>query len=552
MLYSRLLGKTLRDKPRNADSPSHQLLLRAGFVRTTEAGGLLLLPLGQRVLARIRAILSAEWKSRGSAEVEFSAGRQATNSDLDRSLRYQRSEAGIAYPFSDHHEAALAMLSGNLGVSYRDLPLLVTGKRWVYREEARPNWGLLAAPAFLLHAAYAFGPTDADVANHLDQIGDTYCRVLDRVGITAFALASGDHPPTTEWAVDTDLAARPLLVCDTCGYRSPGEAAVSRTPEWPQDSEAGVTEAVYGPGLIQVEPLSKFLGIPVHQTTKTMLFEAGGRVVAACVAGIYGVSETKLKRVLGCRSMSLAAPETVRELTNSEVGYAGPVGLPESVEVIWDLSTEHRTNFEAGANLTDHHRINLNFGRDVARPAKFFDIRASQPGESCAHCVQATLTARGSIALGHTSHLGTAYSELLGAKFLDAEKTTRPLPVGCAGLDLTCVLAAIVEQNRDDRGIVWPASVAPFAAHLVSLPPAETAAGAIYRSLSEAGVAVLWDDRPESAGVKFGDADLIGIPVRLVLSKRTGEKVEWKARSAELGELITTDEVLERLRLAPR
>lgn len=371
--------------------------------------------------------------------------------------------------------------------------------------------------------------------------------MLERVGIAAFALVSGGDPPTTEWAIETELAARPVMVCESCGYRAPAETAVSRTPEWPQDPQPGVTEAVYGPGLIQVEPLSKFLGIPVHQTTKTMLFEVGGRVVAACVAGIYGVSEAKLRRVLGCRTLALASPEAVRELTNAEVGYAGPVGLPESVEAIWDLSTEHRTNFEAGANLTHHHRINLNFGRDVARPAKFFDIRMSQPGEGCRQCEQGTLAARGAIGLGHVSQLGSVYSELLGAKFLDAEKTTRPLPAGCAGLDLACVLAAIVEQNRDARGIVWPPAVAPFAAHLVSLPPAEVAAGALYQRLSEAGAEVLWDDRPESAGVKFGDADLIGIPVRLVLSKRTGEQVEWKARSAERGELIGTEEVLERL-----
>jgi prolyl-tRNA synthetase len=547
MLYSRLFGKTLRDKPRNADSLSHQLLLRAGFVRPTEAGGFLLLPLGRRVLERIRTVLAEEWSRCECAPVEFSGGRQASNSDLERRLSYQRREVGVDVPFGDHHEAALAMLAGNLGVSYRDLPLVLAGERWVYREEARPNWGLLAAPGFLFHSAYAFGTSEAAIAGHLQRIGDAYRRVLERVGIAAFALPSGGGQPGTEWALETELAARPVLACERCGYRAPADTAVSRTPLWPQDSEPGVTEAVYGPGLIQVEPLSKFLGIPVHQTTKTMLFEAGGRVVAACVAGVYGVSEEKLRRVLGCRTLALASPEAVRQLTSAEVGYAGPVGLPESVEAIWDLSTEHRTNFEAGANLTDHHRINLNFGRDVPRPAKFFDIRKSGTGEGCAQCEAGTLAARGAIGLGHITPLGTMYSELLGAKFLDADKTTRPLPAGCAGLDLTCVLAAIVEQNRDARGIAWPASVAPFAAHLVSLPPAEAAAGALYRRLSEAGVEVLWDDRPESAGVKFGDADLIGIPVRLVLSKRTGEQVEWKARSAERGELIGAEEVLERL-----
>ena len=548
MRYSRLFGKTIRDKPRNADSLSHQLLLRAGFVRPTEAGGFLLLPLGWRVLERVRAILAEEGKACGFVPVEFSCGRQSTNSDLERSLNYHRREAGSEYPFAEHHEAALAMLSGNLALSYRDLPLLVAGERWVHREEARPNWGLLAAPGFLFHSAYAFGAGEAEVSGRLERIGDTYQRVLERVGIEAFRLSSGGDRPTTEWAIETELAARPVLVCEGCGYRAAAETAVSRAPEWPQDTEPGVTEAVYGPGLVQVEPLSKFLGIPVHQTTKTMLFEAGGRVVAACVAGIYGVSEAKLKRVLGCRSLALASPEAVRKLSNAEVGYAGPVGLPESVETIWDLSTEHRTNFEAGANQTDHHRINLNFGRDVARPAKFFDIRMSQEGERCAQCEQGTLAARRAIGFGHVSLPGSVYAELLGAKFLDADKRTRPLSVGCAGLDLACVLAAIVEQHHDSRGIAWPPGVAPSVAHLVSLPPAEAAAEALYQRLSEAGVEVLWDDRTESAGVKFGDADLIGIPIRLVLSKRTGDQVEWKTRTAEQGDLIAVEEVVVRLK----
>ena len=372
MRYSKLFGKTVRDKPRNADSESHQLLLRAGFVRPAAGGGFLLLPLGQRVMARIEALVAGELRTAGAAMLGLPAGKQAANSDLSRSLRLRRREAASDYPFADHHESTLAMLGGSLALSYRDLPLLVAGARWASREGAHPNWGLLAAPEFPFHSAYVFG-------GPVNSIGAPYRRAMERIGVQAFAMASAADAASTELAIETALAARPILACDRCGYRAPAEIAVSHVPDWPQDSAPGVTEAVYGPGLIQVEPLAQFLGIPVHQTTKTMLFEAHGRTVAACVAGIYGVSEAKMMRVLGCRSLALAAPEVVRELTHSEVGYAGPAGLPDSVEVIWDLSTEHRSNFEAGANQTDHHRINLNFGRDVARPEKFFDIRASLP-----------------------------------------------------------------------------------------------------------------------------------------------------------------------------
>lgn len=539
MRYSKVFGRTIREKPRNADSDSLQLLLRAGFVR--QAGGdFLLLPIGRRVMARIEALVDAELTAAGAGMLGIPSGDQAGNSDLARSLRMQRRDAGIDYPFAAAHESTLAMLGGSLTLSYRDLPVVVAGLRWANRENARPNWGLLASPNFPFHSAYAFGGA-------LEPVAAAYRRVLERMDVGAFSMESGSHSGSTEFAIETALASRPILACEHCGYRAPAELAVSRVPEWPQNPEPGAAEAVYGPGLIQVEPLAKFLGIPVHQTTKTILFETGGRVVAACVAGVYSVSEAKLMRVLGSRRLALAAPETVRELTHAEVGYAGPAGLPETVEVIWDLSTEHRSNFEAGANRTDHHCINLNFGRDVPRPAGFFDIRESLASERCARCDAGVLAARGAMVLGHASDLGDFYADLLGARFIDDAKTTHPLSTACAGLDLACTLAAIVERHHDDHGIVWPKVVAPFAAHLVSLPSAEEASEALYRQLVDAGVEVLWDDRAESAGVKFADADLIGIPVRLVLSKRTAGRVEWKERGAASGELIDSEEVLKRL-----
>jgi prolyl-tRNA synthetase len=547
MRYSRLFGKTSREKPRNADSLSHQLLLRAGFLRPAPGGGFLLLPLAQRALAKLEALLSRELEACGVESLGLPGGRKTGDSDLRRSLRLQRRDKQREYPFTDSHEVALSMLGGNLGLSYRDLPLLLAGRQWVNREDARPNWGLLAGPEFLFHSIYALCQTADEAANHLQNVSEACRRFLESAGVAAFPLSSTGEPGDIEYAIATDLSARPLLVCDRCGYRADAATAVSRAPEWPQEAEPGEVRAVFGPALIQVEPLAQFLGIPVHQTTKTLLFEAGGRVVAACVAGVYDVSEAKLARVLNCRDLGLAAPDTVCTLTNANVGYAGPIGLPPSVEVVWDLSTEHRTNFEAGANRTDHHLINLNFGRDLPRPAMFFDIRMSRAGERCGQCGQGTLSSDAAIPLGHVSLLGDLYSETLGARFLDAGKATRPMQIGCAGLDLTAVLAAIVEQNSGARGIVWPPAVAPFEAHLVSLAPAEAEAESLHSLLTEAGVDVLWDDRAESAGVKFADADLIGLPIRLVLSKRTAGQVEWKPRHAEQGELISPDEAVARL-----
>ncbi len=545
MRYSNLFGKTLRDKPRNADSVSHQLLVRGGFVRAMAGGAAFgLLPLGERVLARIRAVVDAELSALGAQALTVPGGRKSGSSESSRDLGLRRRELDQSYPFADVHESVLGMLAGGLTMSYRDLPLLLTTERWGTRDQARPNWGLLSAPEFLVHGSYLFSRDERPAL--LDQIQDAYRRALRRLGVDASVLESA----WPELVVTTALGGREALVCNACGYLAPLDEAVSRVPEWMQNPEPGVVESVYGPGLINVEPLADFLGIPVHQTTKTLVFQADDRLIAACVAGPYDVSEPKLARILGCRHLDLASFDVVRELTSSEVGYAGPIGLPMIVELFWDQSTAGRTNFEAGANRTHHHLINLNFGRDLPGPEIFYDFRVCKEGERCARCETGVLEQRRVLSMGHVSALGTAYSSPLGATFLEPGKPAQALALGVGGLDLTAVMAAIAEQWNDARGLTWPASAAPFDAHLISLPPAEVAAGELYGTLRRAGVEVLWDDRTESAGVKFGDADLIGCPVRLVLSKRTGDKVEWKLRGDEHGELINADEAMERL--APR
>jgi prolyl-tRNA synthetase len=504
------------------------------------------MPLGQRVLDRLRGLVDEELSRAGTQLLGLAGGRLAATSEMSRNLRFRRRDETEDYPFAEQHEAALAMLAGGLSMSYRELPLLLAAARWGNREQSRAQWGLLSAPEFLLHSSYVFAARE-EVAGQVDRIVTAYGRALHKAGVETFPLASAPGSGTMEFASSTDLPARELLVCARCGYRAHTELAESAPPEWPRQAEPGVPEAVYGPGLIQVEPLAQFLGIPVHQTTKTMLFLAGGRVIAACVPGVYDVSEVKLARILGCRALELAPVEMVRELTRSEVGYAGPVGLPPEVEVVWDASAAPRTNFEAGANRTDHHWINLNFDRDVPRPERFFDFRVAHPDEQCARCREGTLQAARALPLGHATQLGDLYAELLGARFLDREKATQPLASAAIGFDLTAAMAAIVEANSDSNGIVWPRAVAPFDAHLVSLPPAEEAAAALYRRLTDRGISVLWDDRAESAGVKFSDADLIGNPVRLVLSKRTAGQVEFKPRQADTGELARMDEAIERL-----
>jgi len=290
-------------------------------------------------------------------------------------------------------------------------------------------------------------------------------------------------------------------------------------------------EEVKGKGIIGVEALAEFLDIPVEKTTKTLLYQADDRVVAVCVRGEYSVSEVKLKNLLNVMNLGLASAETVRKLTGAEVGYAGPIGLPESVEVFWDISVRDRINFECGANKTDYHNKNVNFGDDVKTPETFVDVREVKAGEICPKCGKGTLTETRTIELAHVFKLGTVYSDAMHAAFTDADGTVKPIVMGCYGIGMTRIIAAAVEVSHDDRGIIWPEELAPFCAHLISLPGGEEQAGEVYSRLQDAGISVLWDDREESAGVKFADADLIGIPWRLVVSKKTGDSIEVKKRS---------------------
>ena len=227
------------------------------------------------------------------------------------------------------------------------------------------------------------------------------------------------------------------------------------------------------------------------------------------------------------------------------MGYAGRVGLPEAVEVVWDLTAEGRTNFEAGANKTDNHNINVNFERDVKKPDKFIDVRLVKTDENCPQCQKGRLKELNTIELGHVFKLGTIYSIAMGASFVDENNKSKPLVMGCYGIGMTRILSAAVEQHHDDKGIIWPASIAPFKVHLISLKDGEAKAGEIYRKLMDSKIEVLWDEREESAGVKFADADLIGIPIRLVVSKKTGEEIELKMRAESNVKLLTESELFK-------
>jgi prolyl-tRNA synthetase len=345
-----------------------------------------------------------------------------------------------------------------------------------------------------------------------------------------------------------------ILFCDQCEYAANQERAQSRLEEFPQDPEPKLMEEVFGEGLTGVDRLAKFLNIPVWKTTKTMIYQADDQVVAVAVRGDCAVNEIKLANHLGCKVLRLATAETIKNLTGAELGYAGPVGLPSSVRIIADQWVANRVNFECGANRTNYHSINVNFGRDLPAP-EFGDFKLAKGGEGCPRCVGRLQAARG-IEVGHIFKLGSKYSSALNLRYLDTEGKSQVVIMGCYGIGISRMAAAWVEQNHDDKGIIWSPSIAPFEAHLIGLnledAPIAAHATEVYQALQAAGLEVLFDDRPGRAGEKFSDADLIGIPARLTVSKRTMEqgKVEFKLRREPKAESLTLDEAIARIKAA--
>jgi prolyl-tRNA synthetase len=543
MRYSRVLGKTMREAPRGVDGPA-SLLLRAGLLRSPAPGVFTLLPLGKRVAANVSRMVAEEFARAGAQPIETppyapTFRERGPLAELKRALADCRPEMRQQYFLAVSHEETLAALAGSLALSHRELPLLVAGEQWKYRDENTAA-SLTCARWFSMYGAYAFDADEESAASSRGLFAGACRAAFERMGMDAVAM--GD-----DIAVYSDSGDEPALACDSCGYAALEADAESLFAPFSQDEAPLPQQAIFGPNLIGTAELAAFAGIDPRKTTKTLLFQAGRRVIAACVRGEFGVSEAKLARLAGCSSLELAAPETIREMTGAEVGYAGPLGLPKEVEIFWDRSMEGRINFEAGANRTDYHLLNLNFGRDVPLPERFVDIRQARQGEQCARCGAGRLQARRVLRIANVSTPGTIYSKALGAMYAGRDGRSAPVQITVSGIEMTRLMAAVAERHSDARGFAWPRGLAPFTAHLVSLGNAEDRARALYDCLRDAGVEVLWDDRQGGAGAKFGDADLIGIPVRLIVSPKTGDNVEWKERGADAAEMISAEEVASRL-----
>ncbi|MBM4431162.1 MAG: proline--tRNA ligase [Chloroflexi bacterium] len=559
MRFSKLFGRTLREVPAEAELVSHQLALRAGLIRPLAAGIYSYMPLGWRVLRKIEAIMRAEMDAIGGqdmhmpvvnpAEIWRATGRYDAPAPGPALVRFRdRAEHDLVLAMT--HEEVVADLLRREVKSYRQLPFMVYHIQTKFRDEPRPRGGLIRAREFTMKDAYSCHADFASLDEFYPLMYQAYVNIFRRCGVRTVTVAADTGvmggTVSDEFMLLSPVGEDTLVTCPGCGYAANAEKAVLAKGAGDVREQAPLAE-VATPGCKTIEEVAAFLGVPTRQTLKVVFFTTGSdEVVLALLRGDLEVNLVKLSNALGGAELRPATEEDLRA-AGLVAGYASPVGL-SGQRVIADDSVTAGRNWVAGANKEGYHLVNVNYPRDFAVSA-VTDIALARAGDACAHC-QGRLETTHGIEVGHLFKLGTKYSEALGAIFLDQDGQTRPVVMASYGIGTGRLLAAIIEENHDERGIVWPAAVAPYQVHLLSLgasqPAVAVAAEELYGKLLGAGYEVLYDDREESAGVKFNDADLVGIPWRITVSAKTvaRDSVEIKGRREASARLVAGGELL--------
>jgi prolyl-tRNA synthetase len=561
MRLSQLCGKTLREAPADAETDSHRLLVRAGFIRPLIAGVYTYLPLGWRTVHKIEAIIREEMNAAGGQEITMpvlqprdmwaQSGREAAFGPVLFHLRDRREHMLVLAPTAEEVVTALAAIEVR---SYRDLPLRLYQIGVKCRDEARPRGGVIRLREFLMKDLYSFDADEAGLEVSLQKMIQAYQNIFRRCGVTVFMIEADPGAiggtGSKEFAAPCAAGEDTMLRCPSGDYAANQETAELRKVPNPPQGDLLLPEEVATPGVKTIAALAQFLGIAESQTLKAVFYTAiyadRQEVVFGVIRGDLDVNEVKFKNRLGCLELRLATDEEVAE-AGLVAGSASPLGL-QGIKVVADDSITLGANFVAGANKPDTHVCHVNYPRDF-RVDILGDIALARSGDLCPRCGQPLEAVRG-VEMGHVFKLGTKYSEVFGATFLDKDGVPKPLVMGCYGIGLERLMAVAVEQNHDDKGIVWPPAIAPYQIHLCALgmdnPAVAQAAEQLYAELEAHGLEVLFDDRLESPGIKFNDADLIGLPLRLTVSARTlkVESVEARLRWQKEAVLLPRAEVL--------
>jgi len=559
MRFSKMFLPTLRESPADADVVSQRLMMRSGMMRKVAAGIYTLLPLGTRVLARVEAIVREEMDRSGAQEISMPVvipaelWKQSRRWDEYGSelLRLNDRHGREFCLGPTHEEVVTALVRGDVR-SYRDLPINLYQIRTKFRDEIRPRFGLMRGREFTMKDAYSFHADEESAEAEYANMFETYGRIFERCGLSFVAVEAESGAMggsfSHEFMVLADTGEDAVASCASCSYAANVERAEIRPPQRAgarRDEPSVEMKKVSTPDRKSVDEVSEYLKVSPQHLIKTVIYKTDSGVVAVLARGVDAINETKLARVLGCARLELADEETVEAATRAPVGFAGPVGL--DIRMIADYGVGEMDDAVAGANEADAHLTGVVPGRDFK--AEYADLRDARDGDGCPRCGGALAIRRG-IEVGHIFKLGTKYSTAMGAHFLDAHGVERPVIMCCYGIGIGRTAAAAVEQNHDGAGIKWPAPIAPFDCEVIALKVSDEAtmraAGEIYDGLRAAGLDALFDERDERAGVKFKDADLIGIPVRIVVGPRGVSEGRVEVKDRRTGEVTsaTTDEAV--------
>ena len=560
MRWSQTLIPTQKETPADAQIVSHQLMLRAGLIRQLMAGAYTYLPLGLRALRKAEAIVRDEMDAAGAVEIHMPAlhpvdlyertGRRTAFGNVLIQFEVKRGDRKVPRALGPTHEEVVTDLVAHHVSSYRQLPITLYQIQTKFRNEERPRFGVLRTSEFLMKDAYSFGTSLEQLDESYRGMYRAYCRIFARCGLEYLPVEAESGPiggdASHEFMIPAANGEDKVVHCRQCGYAANLERAETGRPTRPIQAPAKMAElkTVDTPKVTSIEQVSKLLGCKPEQMIKTLIYKVDGEPVAVLLRGDHEANENKIRRAFAAKEVALADEKTIRDVTGAPVGFAGPVVI--RCRVVADHDVPQIVDAVTGANAADRHLTGVNVGRDYMLETSH-DLRNAAPGDPCPRS-EGTLEMAHGIEVGHVFKLGTKYTVSLGADFLDEKEQRHPIIMGCYGIGVNRIIAGLAETRHDENGLIWPLSVAPYEVLVIPINVEDQfvcqTAERYYSELRASGVDVLLDDRNARPGVKFKDADLIGIPLRVVIGGKGLQegKVEVKARTETDPRKIPVDE----------
>lgn len=552
---------TLREDAKDEESVSGNLLVKSGMFKKVGNGIYMKLPLGNKVWENVKAIVRKYMNEAGAQEVTMPMLLPVE--EFKKSGRYELFGPSIfklndrynrPYVLGPTHEEFFAVAAMMKSKSYKDLPYTLYQIGNKYRDEVRPRLGLIRTREFTMKDAYSFDKDLESCDKSYKKQFDAYNKIFKEIGIN-YAVVRADTGImggllSEEFQAITDVGEDIVVLCDKCDYASNIEVSECLDTQIENNQEKKQKEKIHTPNIEKIEDLEKYLGESADNFVKTLIYKAEDKFYACLVKGNKEINEVKLQKLLKVsKEVTLAEAEDVIRITGAKVGFAGPIGI--NIPIIMDNEIKYMKNFVVGANETDYHYKNVNiedFNAEIIA-----DIKNVQEGDTCPKCKEGHLYFKKGIEIGNTFKLGNKYSKCLGLNYLDENNELKPIEMGSYGIGIERIIAAVVEQNHDDKGIIWPMNIAPYKVAIVLISDKDEkqkkVANELYETLTKLGIDTILDDRKERAGVKFNDMDLIGIPIRITVGKKVEEnKIEIKERKQEESEIIEISEAIERIK----